>query len=211
MAPAANLDGDGSRFRTKHALGDRLLILFLARRQEYKGYHALRQAMNKLLIQFPSACLVVAGEDSEPPYPALTNENVLDLGSLRSLPAEVQEKSDALAACDIFCMPSTAEAFGLVYAEAWSYGKPVVGGMAPALKELIEDGVNGFRVSQDPEAIAERLTLLCGDPQLRAKLGAAGQAKQQQFFTWPSVVSTHLRTWRNVRTDRTSSQTMGVN
>jgi glycosyltransferase involved in cell wall biosynthesis len=190
LAPATDSVGNGERFRDRHGVGGRPMVLFVGRKQKYKGYHALREAMAALLDRVPNAVLVAIGSDWEPPYPALPPGMLLDLG-----PCDEPEKADAFAACDVFCMPSAAEAFGIAYVEAWSYGKPVVGGMAPAVRELIREGRDGFCVPQEPGRIAELLVRLLADSELRDRLGSAGLARQQREFTWKAVADVHKQTF----------------
>jgi glycosyltransferase involved in cell wall biosynthesis len=192
IAPAMTVKGEGQRFREKYNLGDRPLVFFMGRRQEYKGYHALCRAMVEVVKAIPDACLMVAGPDVEPPYPQLPTGTLLDMNVLPDL----QEKSDAMAACDVFCMPSSAEAFGIVYVEAWAESRPVVAGPAPAVQELVENGVNGYRVSQNPPEIAAALIPLLKDRELCARLGKAGYEKQQTHFTWDAVTRRHLEIFR---------------
>ncbi len=186
LAPAALPDGDGAAFRQRHGLGDRPLVLFIGRKDRGKGYHALREAMPNILAVVPNACLVAIGPDREPPYPPVPDGALLDLGR-----ADEVEKADALAACDVFCLPSTQESFGIVYVEAWAYGKPVVGGLALAVRELITDGANGYCVAQDEKAITAILVHLLRDSSLCEMLGAAGNKLQQEHFTWPTVIKVH--------------------
>jgi glycosyltransferase involved in cell wall biosynthesis len=190
LAPATDDVGDGERFRYRHGIGRRPIVLFLGRKQRYKGYHSLCEAMRGVLKTFRDCLLVAVGPDWEPPYPTLPRGKLLDLGT-----CDEAEKADALAACDVFCMPSAAEAFGLAYVEAWSYGKPVVGGPAPAVRELIREGRDGFCVPQEPERIAEVLARLLADADLRARLGSAGLARQQREFTWEAVAAVHKQTF----------------
>ncbi len=192
LAPATEANGDAARFRRKHGLGQRPLILFIGRKDRGKGYHALREAMPCLLSAVPDACLIAIGPDCEPPYPDVPEGALLDLGR-----AEEAEKADALAACDVFCLPSEREAFGIVYVEAWSYGKPVVGGSAQAVRELVTDGVDGYCVVQDKDAIAAALSRLLRDPALSKKLGAEGYRVQQERFTWSSVTENHCLVFRD--------------
>lgn len=194
LAPATEATGDGARFRNRQGLGERPLILFIGRKERAKGYHALREAMARVIASVPEACLIAIGPDAEPPYPVLPEGALLDLGK-----ADDAEKEDALAACDIFCMPSSGESFGLVYVEAWAYGKPVVAGPAPAVRELVANGVNGFRVAQEKEEIADALLGLLGDSALRHQLGSAGQALQKQRYSWDRVTERHQRIFRAVR------------
>lgn len=183
--PGSEAVGDGDRFRRRYALGDAPLVLFVGRKQRYKGYHALCQAMAIVARTVPSARMVAIGSDGDPPYPEVAS-NVLDLGRCTD-----QEKADALAACDVFCLPSTDESFGIVYVEAWAAGKPVVGGPAPAVRELVRDGIDGFCAPQDAGAIASVLSELLASEELRVRLGAAGRQRQQQEFTWRQVAATH--------------------
>lgn len=199
MAPSDILRADAQRFRVRHGLGQRPLILFLGRKQRYKGYHVLRQAMEEVITAVPDVCLVAAGPDVEPPYPSVRDGHFLDLGELTPSAADAQHKNDALAACDVFCMPSTAEAFGLVYVEAWHFGKPVIGGMAPALQELIIEGVNGYRVEQNEEKVAHRLIQLLQNEALRQRIGEEGRRIQQEKYTWEAVLNRHLQVWEDVR------------
>lgn len=199
MAPAATVQGNAARFRLSHGLGNRPLILFLARKKRYKGFHTLREAMLAVLKAAPDTCLVAAGADGEQPYPPVPEANYLDLGELTPNPVDAQHKADALAACDVYCMPSTAEAFGIVYVEAWSYGKPVIGGSAPALRELILDDVNGFRVEQDHSRVADRLIQLLADASLSSRLGEAGRAWTEENCTWPAVMERHLDLWKTLQ------------
>lgn len=49
----------------------------------------------------------------------------------------------------VFCMPSPAELQSIATLEAMACGKPVVAVDAGALKELCQDGINGFLVKKD--------------------------------------------------------------
>ncbi len=198
MAPIGLLDGSGDRFRKRFGLEGRRLILFLGRRQRYKGFHLLCEAVNELLGSHPDLLFVVAGTQDEPPFPGIPEVNILDLGELTPSQADSQVKADALAACDIYCMPSSGEAFGLVYAEAWHFGKPVIGGPAPALKELISDGNDGLIVPQDRDRLVEALDKLLKDEALRQRLGNNGKQKQRTRFTWNAVLDCHLKAWSDV-------------
>ena len=101
----------------------------------------------------------------------------------------LEEKTNALAACDILCVPSTQESFGGVYTEAWSFGKPVIGCPIPAVQEVITDGEDGFLVNQDAPEIAERITYLLSHPEQARKLGDAGKRKVLNRYTWDCIAT----------------------
>lgn len=51
--------------------------------------------------------------------------------------------------CDIFCMPSYFEAYGLVFAEALVFGLPCIGRDCYEMPYFIEDGKNGYLLKND--------------------------------------------------------------
>jgi len=84
------------------------------------------------------------------------------------------------------------EDYGFVTLEAMLSGKPVItcadsGGTL----EFVEDGVNGFVVTPDPAAVAERIDLLAGD---RARARAMGRAGRERYaalgLTWRAMAAT---------------------
>lgn len=74
----------------------------------------------------------------------------------------------------VFCMPSPAELQSIATLEAMASGQPVVAVDAGALKELCQDGVNGFLCTQDDdEQLAEGLQTILNDKDLRQKFHKA--------------------------------------
>lgn len=93
-----------------------------------------------------------------------------------------EQLADEYSACAVFCLPSRQEAFGLVLVEAMVAGKPIVAARAASVPELVQDGYNGLLVEPgDFEGVAEALERLRRDPVLRARLGAAGRIRAEQF------------------------------
>jgi glycosyltransferase involved in cell wall biosynthesis len=190
LPPMCRSDGHGLRFRNKYHLENQLCVLFVGRRDQGKGYPALLKAWLLVLQSIPDAVLILAGtagEEYREFLARIPSRNVCDLGT----PNEI-EKADAIAACDIFCLPSAHESFGIVYVDAWSYGKPVICGTAPACREFIDDGKTGLWASQEPNELAEKLVLLSKDRELRKVLGSAGKLEQVKRFNEATFLRSHL-------------------
>jgi glycosyltransferase involved in cell wall biosynthesis len=116
-------------------------VLFLARLARYKGYMALMRAAPQVWRQFPDVTFVFAGPHNL--RSAITFMSVHDR-RIRSIGAADQKtKTAALAGCELLCVPSTQESFGMVFVEAWSLGKPVIGGRIGPVATVIEDGKDG--------------------------------------------------------------------
>ncbi|HEY8501373.1 MAG TPA: glycosyltransferase family 4 protein, partial [Solirubrobacterales bacterium] len=186
QAPALLGGGDGRRFRARHRL-DGAIVLFLGRKARSKGYRELLAAAPAVWRLAPNASFVFLGppwdEDCEDCFRRCGDPRVLDLGLVSD-----PEKEDALAACDLLCLPTRADVSPLVFAEAWSYGKPVLSGSFPGVGEVVENGGDGLVVDgRDPPAIAAAIVRFLRDPLLRHALGERGRAKVEARMSWEAV------------------------
>ncbi|MBK8020080.1 MAG: glycosyltransferase family 4 protein [Chloroflexi bacterium] len=172
----------GERLRSQLGIPlDAPLILFLGQKYRYKRFSLLLQAMPKVWQAYPKAYALFIGPRtpaSQEVFAQVHDERVIELGVV-----DLDLKTAALAACDVMCMPSSRESYGGVYLEAWAMGKPVIGGDAPAIREVIQDGLNGYIVGDDEALLAERLITLLRDPALRAAYAAAGR-EIAQCHSW---------------------------
>ncbi|SHL05804.1 glycosyltransferase family 4 protein [Rhodothermus profundi] len=198
VVPLLPEQADGAGFRKRHGLGKAPIVLFVGRMNDYKGAPALVQAAPLVWARRPEVHFVFIGPASEEERRIFdgVDARVHYLGRV-----DEQEKADAYAACDVFCMPSRHEILPAVYLEAWSYGKPVVGGPAPGLRELIEGNEAGIVVAQTPEAIAEGLLHLLQAPEKAHALGENGRRLVQQRYTREALVNVLERIYADC-TDR---------
>ncbi len=87
-------------------------------------------------------------------------------------------KWEILDRCDALVLPSIVDAFGIVFLEAWSLGKPVIGYRWGGVPGVIDHGVDGFLVNpRDIRDLTLRIDQLRADPGLRKRMGEAGKAK----------------------------------
>lgn len=91
---------------------------------------------------------------------------------------------------DVFVLPSRAEAFGSVFAEAALCWLALVGTNVGGIAEQIDDGVNGLLVPpEDPEALAEALEKVLTDPDYRYHLARAGWDKAKKVYSLQRVIA----------------------
>jgi glycosyltransferase involved in cell wall biosynthesis len=153
-----------------------------------KGYDLLLRALASLSGTTPPH-LVIAG--SGPEEAALHNLAAeLGLGGRVHFLGYHRDVADVHASCDIFCGPSRAEAFGLVFAEAGYFGRPVVATRVGGIPEVVRDGETGLLVPPDDiDALAGAIGRLAASPELRHRLGEAGRQRAESMFSATRMAS----------------------
>jgi glycosyltransferase involved in cell wall biosynthesis len=77
----------------------------------------------------------------------------------------------------VYCMPSPAELQSIATLEAMASGQPIVAVDAGALRELCQDGRNGYLCDQDDDwQIAEKIKLVLSDETARKAMAAESLA-----------------------------------
>jgi glycosyltransferase involved in cell wall biosynthesis len=95
------------------------------------------------------------------------------------------QKRDFFAGLDVFALPSRSDSFGLVVPEAWANGAPVVGYRAGGVAWVIRHEEDGLLAKcGDVDGLAAALLRLCGDAELRRRLGEAGRGRTRREFDW---------------------------
>jgi glycosyltransferase involved in cell wall biosynthesis len=180
--PLAQPQHDATGFRQTHCLDQWPVVLFLAQKLLYKGYRQVVEAARLVWRERPEARFVFVGPrttESEQFFAIQSDPRIIELPAVDEL-----TKSSALAACDIFCMPSTQESLGVVYLEAWSFRKPVIAADIEIAREVIADGEDGLLVPQEAPAIAEAILKLLRDDAVRMQMGEAGCRKVRECYDW---------------------------
>jgi glycosyltransferase involved in cell wall biosynthesis len=171
-----------AEFRARHGLGQRPIILYVGRKEHGKRYDLAVDAIDMLP---GDPLLVMVGRDVD--QKKIESDRVRQLGLLTD-----DELAAAYQACDVFVLPSMFESFGMVFLDAWLRGKPVIGNATcGAAAALIEDGVDGILCRNERE-IASAAHRLLEDPELAARMGAAGKAKVSADYTWERVADRAL-------------------
>lgn len=185
VSPYLPPSADGNAFRRKQRLDESPLVLYVGRMLRQKGALAILEAAPRVWQRHPRARFIFAGPANAEEKKMFEgrDERIRYLGKV-----SLQEKADAMAACDLFCMPSTSEILPTVYLEAWSFGKPVIAGMAPGLQDLVEGHQAGVCSPQDPVELAGTLSRVLSDAGLQSQFGANGRDLVNRNYSVKSVV-----------------------
>ncbi len=159
-------------------------ILFVGRKERYKGYDALRGAAPLVWHARPDARFVVIGQRRFLGPAPLADARWSEPGIVSE-----EQKADAYARATLFAMPSEHETFGHTYLEAWCAARPVIAGDIPPLREVVRDGIDGLHAANEPQAVADAILALLADPARATAMGLAGRARMRERFTWPAIAA----------------------
>ncbi|MBN1867354.1 glycosyltransferase family 4 protein [Candidatus Sumerlaeota bacterium] len=175
---------DGKRFRKRFGFApDEKIVLSVGRKSGPKLYRILLRAVDS--IQNTVRCrLVLVGPDED--QLPINSPNCSYLGALSQ-----RDLIDAYDACNVFCLMSESESFGMVFLEAWMRSKPVIGNRTCApVASLIQEDETGLLASNQEE-LEECLVALLRDPQRSQRLGEAGLEQTLKEHTW-SVITRRI-------------------
>lgn len=95
--------------------------------------------------------------------------------------------------CDVLIAPSRYESFGLIFLEAFAYGKPVIGTKVGGIPEIVEDGKTGLLIDPDNSSqISKAVLKIFGSNNLRRKLGENAFKKVRETFSVSQMVDRTL-------------------
>lgn len=161
-------------------------LLYLGRLHPEKGLPELVRAYRRTDLTTP---LVIAGRDEglAGRLSALASRDP----RIRILTELTQDQRwGLLAGCRALVLPSRHEGQGIVVAEAWAQGKPVVATRAGALPTVIDHESDGLLVPRGNEpALAAALSRIVRDDSLARRLGQRGRAKAERRYRWSRILN----------------------
>lgn len=177
-----------AKLRKELAVENGYMLLMPARLHPEKGHTYLFQALPGIRKRVARDVVVlVAGAG---PFEEAYRQQVRALGCddiVRFLGFR-RDVWDLMAAADLVVLPSVAEAFGLVLAEALYLGTPVVASRVGGIPEIVDDGIDGVLVPPaDSGALADAIVRLLNDGQERQRLAGAGREKVRGRFSFEQM------------------------
>ena len=172
------------------------LVFALGRHVYYKGFDVLIRAMAAV-----PAVLLLGGSG---PMNAELRELASSTGAQVHFAGEIPEADLPVYfhACTVYCLSSvaTAEAFGIVQAEAMACGKPVVNTLLHnGVNALAPEGLCALTVQPgDAAALSAALNQVLADPALAHRLGEAGRARVLQDFSVEAMVKQTLALYHSL-------------
>lgn len=172
--PSAETAAQDEEVEARHALPPPPRILFVSRLAKDKEIDVLIEAMPVLWARHRAHLLLAGRGDDRQRLETVTQELGLEqcVHFLGFVPEADLPSIYRLS--DLFAIASICEVQSLPTLQGAATGLPLVATDAVALPELVHDGVNGFLVEpRQPEALAEAVSRILGDPELASRMGEA--------------------------------------
>ena len=172
-------------------IGNRQVVLFLGRISRQKGLDILISAFRKVILEHPTAYLIIVGPDGEG-YSREVNKMVVEFG-LKSCvkfvgPLQGRAKLAAYVDSDVFVLPSYAENFGATVTEALACKRPVVISNRVNICDEIASAQAGIVTECSADSVAKGIARVLEDQNLANRLGTSGYKLVQQRYTWDAAL-----------------------
>ena len=177
------------RSRARAELGladDDVVIAFVGHEFDRKGLRHLVAALTGLpdLVR-----VVVVGGDADMVRAAEGHAAGVGVSGRLHFVGRVPDPRSALAAADLFALPSAYEAYPLVVLEALASGLPVIVTPTGGTTDVVVNGTNGWVVEANSAAVTEAVLAYLGADRAAMRARARETAER---LTWDAVAERYL-------------------
>jgi glycosyltransferase involved in cell wall biosynthesis len=197
---------DLREFRSKFALPEEKIVLFVGRLVYEKGVHVLVNAVPKVLEKANAKFIIVGN--------GYMKEQLSGLVKSRGLAHKVlftgfvdDETLRKLQRCaDVSVVPSLFEPFGIVALEAMAARSPIVVSDTGGLSEIVEHDVSGVKVYvNDPDSLAWGINRVLADNGFANWLRTNAFKKVQEKYNWDKIGQQTSNIFRTVLSEYSKS------
>ena len=197
-------DRDATAFRSKFALPNEKIVMFVGRGVREKGCQVLIDAFPEVRAQYHDVKLVIAGGGNR--------QHLINLAELLGISPHVLftgfiPDDDLLRlykVADVACFPSLYEPFGIVALEAMAAKIPVVVSNAGGLPEVVDAGTTGIVTECDnAHSLAAGIVRVLKEPGYARYMAVNALESVQTIFNWDRIAAqtnhVYQRVWSEYR------------
>jgi glycosyltransferase involved in cell wall biosynthesis len=176
-----------AEYRARPGVGGPVRLIMVARFSAQKDHFLLLRVLAGLEVDADYEVLF-AGE-GELERQAREEAGRLGLAARVRFLGARPDVPELLAGAQVFVLTSNWEGFPRSVLEAMRAGLPVVASDVGGTREAVVDGKTGFLVPRGAaDVLRDRLRRLLLDAELRTRMGAAGCARFQEYFTFDRML-----------------------
>jgi glycosyltransferase involved in cell wall biosynthesis len=152
-----------------------------------KGHRYALQALVALSKRYPNIAYIIVGDgELLGEYKLFVQEH--DLENYVFFTGFIPDAAQLYSAFDIYLASSVKEGLPYSILEAMASGKLVVASACPPYDSIVQPGVNGVVVPNEPQAFAEAIMRILADPAFGARLGQMGR-RTAADYPWGLTVT----------------------
>lgn len=176
-------------------------IISVSNLYKFKGIDLNLYAFSMLYKKYPDTRYIIIGDGPE-------RDNLVKLSERLRIADRVKflgrlphdEAMCYMKSSDIFCLPSYNEGFGVVYLEAMSVGKPVIGVLGQGVSDLIINMKNGILVKpKNIDDIVNALDYLLKDTNASREMGLYGMNLVRNGWTWEHNANKTIEVYKHIK------------
>lgn len=190
-----NISKTSDDIRTSLAIKTKYIVGMIASFVESKDYGSYIQAAQMILDHRKDATFLCIGGRDSTPYEEMVRQTYTDF---IKFPGRQTVIEPIINACDIGVLSTFIEGIPNSVIEFMAFGKPVVATDGGGTKELIVDNETGFLIPpQSPEILAEKISGLLDNDELRLKMGKSAAARIQHYFNLEKMTSSFVELYNS--------------
>jgi glycosyltransferase involved in cell wall biosynthesis len=171
-------------------------VLFCGRLVWQKGADIMVEAVPGILSKYPRAKVIFAGDGDQR---RVLEARARQLGVADAVRFVGYTNGSALVKlfkiCDVVCVPSRNEPFGIVVLEAWSAGKPVLATETGGPREYVDHEINGLKIFPRVDSITWGVDRIFSDFERARQMGINGQQKIINNFSWAKISAQTIKVY----------------
>lgn len=159
-------------------------LLFIGKDWVRKGGEIVLEAYQQLIDYGLDVELTIIGCKGMK-FPAHLGIRVYDYLN-KDLEEDLSTFNSIFKQASFFVLPTKAEAYGLVFAEAAAFGTPALGPMTGGVPSIVLDNVTGVLLSETASGIqyADRIMELWSDKEKLKKMSTAARSRFENDLSW---------------------------
>ena len=184
---------------------DSFLVVGVGNLRRTKGFDLFIDAIRQLKPQYPDLHGLIVGDGGERQKLQEQIERLQLKGTIELVGAKLAAETMAyMDACDLFCLPSWSEGFGIVYLEAMAHAKCIIAVEGQGIADIVREHKTGILVPpHDATAVNQAIKILIDDPVTRNRMAQNGKTLVHERVSWQHCASQLIELYENVLKNQT--------
>jgi len=197
---------DLRQFRSKYALPEEKIVLFVGRLVYEKGVHVLVNAVPKVLEKVNAKFIIVGNGYMKDQLSGLVKNMGLAHKVLFTGFVDDETLRKLQKCADVSVVPSLFEPFGIVALEAMAAKSPIVVSDTGGLSEIVNHDVDGVKVyTGNPDSLAWGITKVFTDDAYANWIKTNAYKKVQEKYNWDKIAQQTKNIYETVLNDYSKS------